>query len=563
MLHKNKTFNLLLRFFRKEVTLGATPLSLCLKLIHNKKSSGDDVDQFFESMTTAERHYWIGNVYASLLPSAKRKKMAIFFTPPHLSDYTINRLCEFGVDISTTKYLDPASGGAAFLTPLAAAIIEKLKESGRSDKEIGLHLCANLAGIEIDGELSGLSKKMLENLLSLEIPQHERNLHEIIINADALSFRIPAGGYDVVIGNPPYGRIKKPSKTLYARFGHILTYKHVNNYSLFIELAIDAVRPGGFVAMLVPTSFIAGPLFGDLRVSILKNCNILAIDLIQKRADVFFDVLQDACLLILQKKADNISVHLPTSRLIFEDGTSTLLGSIDIPRIPIARPWVMPSETCQGLLTRDFFSDSFSTLEDYGYGVRAGYFVWNREKKRYREATKPKQNEIPLIWAHCIKPNKSCMFGTHRVWGNPAPKISFVSFNNASPAIVREPAVILQRTTCKNQPSRLIAGYVTKKQIAKYGGVITENHTIILYPLPHKKQLLDIKQMCKLLNAKPVDSRFRQVSGTVSVSVMTLRMLPLPKPNILLNKFKDLSKSTNIDDLVESCYPKPTRGGNE
>jgi len=149
--------------------------------------------------------------------------------------------------------------------------------------------------------------------------------------------------------------------------------------------------------MLVPTSFIAGPLFGDLRVSILKNCNILAIDLIQKRADVFFDVLQDACLLILQKKADNISVHLPTSRLIFEDGTSTLLGSIDIPRIPIARPWVMPSETCQGLLTRDFFSDSFQHWKIMAMEFVLDILFGIGEKKRYREATKPKQNEIPLI----------------------------------------------------------------------------------------------------------------------------------------------------------------------
>lgn len=200
-----------------------SPVNVCLNLINNNEKSSNDnlTSDFFYNLSPTERNYWIGNIYTNLIPSHLRKKLAAFLTPPYLSDYVINRLCDFGADLIFSRLLDPASGGAAFLTPLSISIIERLKKTGKTDDEIGQHICANLNGIEIEPNLAILSEAMLKDTFSQKIPEWHGKLSGIINNADALSFCIPSDSYDIVICNPPYGRIKKPSQKLCSQFEDI------------------------------------------------------------------------------------------------------------------------------------------------------------------------------------------------------------------------------------------------------------------------------------------------------------------------------------------------------
>ena len=547
-----KYFRELLNDIKQDIN--KRPIDICIDFLSGKKPMPD----FLKSSNDEDKYYWLGNIYTSLIPIVTKNDLAAHFTPPHIARYTINRAEDLGFNLASSQILDPASGGAAFLTPVSAALIEKLRIQGKTDVEIGLHISKCLSGIEIDGNLTKLSGLILNDFISKRLPAFKKDLSALILNYDSLRVLGRNNEYDAVVSNPPYGKIRNPQASILERFAASLTHKHVNKYALFIRLSIDWVRPGGFIALVVPTSFIAGPSFGNLRKSILEDAHVLAIDLIDKRDGLFVDVLQDACILFLRKKNVRESETPPTCRFLHEDGSCRELGFIDIPSTPSIRPWVLPSELSSDISTNDFFSEAYAKLADYGYGARAGYFVWNRQKERCREGELPKKNEYPLVWAHCVKANEPCKLSTHRIHGQ-SELMSLVRFDAASDSLINQPVIILQRTTNRQQAKRLIAGYIPKSVIDEYGFLISENHTIVVYPLPGIQQKLDIETMCRLLNSKPVDSRYRQISGTVSVSVKLLREMPFPSPMLTQKRLCDNLSVTELDAVVEDCYRETAR----
>lgn len=554
---KKSTINGFREYIRnvtEEHSLGNTPLDICVMLLSGKCQ----IPEFMASADIEERYYWVGNVYTSLIPKATKNALAAHFTPPHIALYTINRAIELGFNIGASRILDPASGGAAFLTPLSAALIERLRAQGKSDAEIGLHILQHVSGIEINDNLASLSGLILNDFISRSLPTFKGDLSALILNDDSLHVDGRNGEYDAVVSNPPYGKILTPPTSILERFADSLTDKHVNKYALFIRFSIDCVRPGGFIALVVPTSFIAGPSFGNLRKSILEDAHVLAIDLIDKRDGLFVDVLQDTCILFLRKKNGRGPESPPTCQLLNEDGSCQELGSIDIPSVPSIRSWVMPSELSADIATNDFFSAAYTKLTDYGYGARAGYFVWNRQKDRCREGKQPRKNEYPLVWAHCIKANKPCRLSTHRIHGQPG-LMSLIRFVDPSKSLIGQPAIVLQRTTNRRQARRLIAGYIPKSMIDEYGSLISENHTIVVYPLPGVKQRVNYKTMCRLLNSRPVDNRYRLISGTVSVSVKLLKEMPFPPPLLIKDRLCNNFTQEEFDAMVEDCYRNAAR----
>ena len=67
----------------------------------------------------------------------KRLKLAAYFTPPQLAKYAIEKLRELGIHPGTSRILDPSSGGAAFLVPLAQVIALDAKEAAGSSCDVG------------------------------------------------------------------------------------------------------------------------------------------------------------------------------------------------------------------------------------------------------------------------------------------------------------------------------------------------------------------------------------------------------------------------------------------
>ncbi len=499
-----------------------TPLQTCEAIIQNRLANSQ-ARQFFSGLPNDEKHYWIASLYALLMPKGRRRRLAAYFTPPHLAQHAINTLIDAGIRPGKHRILDPASGGAAFLVPLAAQIADDARKRGSSAETILHAIEATLAGVEIEPHLASLSRSLLSDLLRNEIGAAGRELNVPIRRANTLKLSLPERLYDAVIGNPPYGRVYRPSKALLKRFGPVITDGYVNLYALFVEQSLRCVRPGGVVCLVIPVSFVGGAYFAALRQRILETSRVLHLDPIDKRSDVFLDVLYDICVLVLQKKGIIARSTHATSSLLLADKQPRKLGRLDLPASPSDRIWALPD----GAQDDQLFQEGLQTLHDYGYVAKTGYFVWNREQHRYRTGYSPHANEVPLFWAHNVKANTNCK---PRDGDSGSKHLDFVTVAKDSSAIVRTDAIILQRTTNRSQKRRLIAAVVRKDEVPGQRGFVSENHTILILPDPARRQAVPLKMLCRLLNTAAVDARFRRISGTVSVSTKALRELPLPTP---------------------------------
>lgn len=472
--------------------------NVCLDLLHN--TSVDTRHAAFrdalQALPADERHYWIGTLYTLMLPTKVRRAQATYFTPPTVADAVIDLAIEAGFDLANDDVLDPAAGGAAFLSTLAG----RMASAGLRTKEVAYRL----NGIEIDDGLAMLSGRLIAERLGAPLPRN------VILIGDALRVTIPAS-YGLVIANPPYGRIAldEVRGDAWKKVAHS---GHINKYALFAELCFRHAKPGGIVALVIPSSFRAGPLYDRMRSYIRSQAEVLSVGSIAGRDGVFIDVAQDISVLVARKgKAHNskIAVRFPVVGLMPSSGpvVEQLLPSAPGDAWPL--PAIDPNQV------------GGATLADYGVTARAGYFVWNREGDRLVSKLARRQRGYPLIWAKNVRPGEPCVPA-----GKKGLRADFVTFPDNSTAIVKGTAAVMQRTTNDKQPRRLVAAMVDPAVSAKWGGFVSENHTIVLTGDDADKLELAVR----LLNTAAVDQRYRRVSGTAAVSVTLLRQLDLPSP---------------------------------
>lgn len=443
-----------------------------------------------------ERHYWIGTLYTLMLSTKVRRSQATYFTPPAVADAVVDLAVEAGFEFARDDVLDPAAGGAAFLSTLAGRMIS----AGLRPTKVAYQL----NGVEIDEGLAILSRRLIAERLGAPLPR------DVIIADDALRTPILAS-YGLVIANPPYGRmsIDDVRGLTWSRIAHS---GHINKYALFAELCFRVAKPGGLVVLVIPSSFRSGPLYDRMREFIRSQGEVLTIGSIAGRDGVFLDVAQDISVLVARKGKP----HRGTTKVRFP-----IIGCSLSPRTVVeealpADPgdaWPLPAsnpETVGGAI-----------LADYGITARAGYFVWNREPTRLLDKL-GKSRGYPLIWAKNVKAGALC-----RPAGKKGEKTDFVSFADNSTAIVTKPAAVMQRTTNDKQSRRLVVAMVDPDVVARWRGFVTENHTIVLTAEDPAKLELAVA----LLNTAAVDARYRRVSGTAAVSVTLLRQLDLPSPD--------------------------------
>jgi len=452
-----------------------------------------------------ERHYWVGTLYTLMLPGKVRRSQATYFTPPAVAEAVVDMAIAAGFDLATDDVLDPAAGGAAFLSTLAG----RMSIADLPPREVA----HRLNGIEIDEGLATLSRRLIAERLGTPLPR------ELIVAGDALRYPIPAS-YGLVIANPPYGRMSLDNVqgNAWKRVAHS---GHVNKYALFTELCFRHAKPGGVVALVIPSSFRAGPLYDRMRAFIRSQGQVLSIGSIAGRDGVFVDVAQDISVLVARKGKPHPRGAMVSFPIIGRAAAIEAAVEQSLPE-EARDAWPLPAADPREI--------GGATLADYGITARAGYFVWNRERDRLVEELGPRQRGYPLIWAKNVRLHEYC-----RPAGKKNVKADFVTFADESAAIVKTAAAVMQRTTNDKQPRRLVAAMVDPAVIEKWGGFVTENHTIVLTADDPGK----LRTAIALLNTAAVDQRYRRVSGTAAVSVTLLRQLDLPQPAAFASALAD------------------------
>lgn len=495
--------------------------------------------------------YAVGGIYTGLLPRRFRAVHGAYYTPPALCERLLDLAEASGVDWSSARVLDPACGGGAFLAPVARRMVEALR--GRPSAAVLSDIQGRLAGYELDPFAAWMSQVFLDAALIKLCDGPDIRLEPVVQVCDSLERHQPQDRFDLVIGNPPYGRVKL-SPELRAAYKRSL-FGHANLYGVFTDLALRHTRSGGVIAYVTPTSFLSGEYFKALRGLLGQEAPPVAIDFISQRKGIFADVLQETMLAVYQRSGGSGTrqAHLMSPKPDGVIGTEPI-GPFKLPDPP-AQPWLIPRAASQVPVLHRARDLSFR-LCDYGYTVSTGPLVWNRHKASLRR--EPGEGRFPLVWAESVRPGGVFEFRAerhnHQPYFQPTPREHWVVTDCA--------CALVQRTTAKEQARRLVAAELPAWFIAKHGAVVVENHLNMIKPLEGSPKVSPAA-LVALLNSRAVDQVFRCINGSVAVSAYELQALPLPAPEDMQEMERLVQSKADRETLereVERLYSRRNMG---
>lgn len=486
------------------------------KLDHAAVELARAVGEDAAGLPLAEGLHLVTSLYPAMLPEKLRGELGAFYTPPCLVSRLLDLGAESGVEWATARILDPAAGGGAFLVEAASRLSAALQDV---EPALALRLIGSrLRGLELDPIAAGLAQTSLEIVLADLSRRAGAPVPQMVAVCDTLE-EPPEAIYDLVVGNPPYGRIALTAEQR-SRFSRSL-YGHANLYGVFADIALRWTKPGGKVALLTPTSFLAGQYYAALRKLLSDEAPPVAIDFVNARRGVFEDALQETLLAVYARGSGSTRAQVHYLNVQSErDAVVVRNGTIGLPRDPAA-PWLAPrAPEHSALIAR--VENMTARLSDYGYAVSTGPLVWNRFKAQLR--TSPGGRCVhPLIWAECVTSDGRFVFRALK--RNHAPYFKLMAGDDW--LRVDRPCVLVQRTTAKEQARRLIAAELPDEFVREHGGVVVENHLNMVRAVG--TPLVAPAVVAALLNSSAVDQVFRCMNGSVAVSAFELEAIPLPE----------------------------------
>ena len=466
-----------------------------------------------------EAGYTIGLLYTAMMPDRMRAALGAYYTPPAVCEKLLDMAEDVGVDWSTARVLDPACGGGAFLAPVALRMADGVAD--RLDAKASVQdIERRLAGFELDPFAAWVSEVCLDVVLADRFGAAGGRVGSVVKVCDSLDEGAPGDGFDLVVGNPPYGRVKlSPHRR--EKFARSL-FGHANLYGVFTDLALRLARKGGVIAYVTPTSFLSGEYFKALRGLLGREGPPASIAFVGRRKGVFADVLQETLLAAYRRGgeavAGNVDIISPATDGSLETAAG---GSFRLPAAP-EDPWLMPRSGSQGeLLER--VGGLPHRLADWGYTVSTGPLVWNRHKTGLRDG--PGDRVYPLVWAESVRPDGRFEFRAEKRNHKPY----FEPDDDEQWVVTDFPCVLVQRTTAKEQCRRLIAAELPRRFLDKHGAVVVENHLNMVKAINGEPSVAPAV-LATVLNSDVADQVFRCINGSVAVSAYEMAALPLPSP---------------------------------
>ncbi|MCB1132534.1 MAG: N-6 DNA methylase [Verrucomicrobiae bacterium] len=499
------------------------------------------------SLPPIEAGYELGTTYANLIPQEMRAKYGVFYTPPQIAGRLLDLVEEQGVDWSRATVLDPACGGGAFVSAVAERVRGHL--TGRMTpseriEQVGLRV----RGYEIDPFSAWMSQVFAEAVMLPDCRAASTRLPRLVNVCDSLSPEHPAGAFDLVIGNPPYGKTRLGERDR-LRFAQGV-FGHANLYGLFTDQAVRWTKPGGMIAFVTPTSMLSGEYFKKLRGLLVQSAPPSRIEVLHARKGVFDGVLQETMLAVYSRSAKARPVRVSSLGFSAAGGdlVSTRAGDCELPFDPTAA-WLLPRDAEDAPIVRAAAAKRMR-LRDYGYRVKTGPLVWNRHKTQLRDELEP--GALPLIWAECVQRDGLFEFRAlkrnHSPWFQPEARQEWLVLN--------EPCVLVQRTTAKEQNRRLVAAVLPASFVRKSRGVVVENHLNMVLPEASNASA-GLGAVAAVLNSGIADRLFRCLSGSVAVSAFELGSLPMPDPHEMAEIDKVISHGggqPEIERILCKCY---------
>ncbi|MBU0711634.1 N-6 DNA methylase [bacterium] len=484
----------------------------------------------------------------------RKKELAAVYTPETIVQFIVNDtinsyLDKYPVDIGGIKIIDPACGSGLFLLYAIDYLLRKIKGNNPLSNLAKIEVVrSNIFGLDLDPNAvnechKNIFSHILEHPRDEEIEKLEFVLKKNIKVGNALDVQadlfeteqfywesevsgfskiLNNGGFDIVIGNPPYRKIKKIT-TSQKEFFQETIYGHINLYSLFIHLGIYILREGGFLGYINPQSMMSGLYFKNLRRFIRQHTQLHTLIAFESRTEIFKKVLQSVMIEILEKiklksKPEyTVSVGKYYDLRDFIDNYKQRLFEARLNEVfPQINGY---SLLCIGtnkidyqIFRKYFYARDTYPLNSDKIGCKAitGQIVWNRLKPLLSH--KPNGCNLPLLKGDYI-----------RRYGFKSKKEHiYLEINDKTKMfIIDKPVIIIGRVTATEQRRRIIAAI--SKMPSPY---FVENHYNIV---DGKRPGVDVRYLLAVINSMLTDYIFRKINGSTQVSATEINLFNIKR----------------------------------
>ncbi|SJM94984.1 N-6 DNA methylase (fragment) [Crenothrix polyspora] len=438
---------------------------------HIFEQSIADLDEIYEAIT--EEQELQGNVKSSTSTSGKRKQDGIVYTPEFITDYIIKHTLggyleqkktgvaheqdsaaywlEYRSILAKTRVLDPACGSGAFLIGAFKYLkaeydfVNRRLPGGEGantdlfglDLEAGI-LKNNLFGVDLNAEsieitqlalwLETAEKGKKLNPLDDNIKQGNSIIHHK--NADKQAFVwkgidrkdvnnefskvMETGGFDVILGNPPYVRQERLTAIKPYLQKHYQTYHGVADlYTYFFELGLNLLKKGGRLGYISSSTFFRTNSGTPLREFLKVQSNLQTV--IDFGDYPVFDGVTTYPAILIMEKPERLRKSAPKSEFNFLNITAkkdpqhnalkqqlqSELGVMKQTALS-AEAWQLEDERFANL--RQKITKGYKTLKEvYGsplYGIKTGLseaFVINQQQYEHLKQDDPDGKILKLF----------------------------------------------------------------------------------------------------------------------------------------------------------------------
>jgi type I restriction-modification system DNA methylase subunit len=215
---------------------------------------------------------------------------------------------------------------------------------------------------------------------------------------DGFSEIMKAGGFDVVIGNPPY-RMLQPHNTeesilRHLRIHYVVAEYKIEMFHMFLQRGVSMLKKGGYHGYIVPTTLLNNVYAESLRIWLMNRCAVEKISV--ARGKVFPNADVHTCVIILRCEDHTEKRSRQEIMTTFNLGENFVHNPTAYSCVKQERYWNLPgkvwniliNEENAALITR--LSKDFSQLKHVGTinrglitGDRDSYFSKERKSKKH------------------------------------------------------------------------------------------------------------------------------------------------------------------------------------
>lgn len=316
---------------------------------------GSAYEQFLGNTITINNR---GKAVIELKPEV-RKAGGVYYTPQYIVDYivknTIGKLCEKKTpkEVAEIKIVDPACGSGSFLIGAYQYLLNWHKdyyiqnpnnknpltpEGNLTTPEKKKILLNNIYGVDIDTNAVEVTKlslllKCMEGETQASIAHQMKMFNERVlptlddniksgnslIDTDYYDTQLDfgeerkikpfswqkayptvfkSGGFDVVIGNPPYGADYGQEMKHYLSTKYSIPIPIADTFLMFIKQAYKISNPNSNISYIIPSTWLYMNQYSTFREKLIKD-KILD-EIILFRQPVFANVTVETCIINLQ-----------------------------------------------------------------------------------------------------------------------------------------------------------------------------------------------------------------------------------------------------------------------